>query len=98
MLCFLVSALILETSILSVIHSVPHFLRFCALLVISLFKWPLGIIAEPLCSLLKCRKVLTCLQRSPLCITEAHPSILKESAAICGGVEAVKFRITGALG
>lgn len=38
------------------------------------------------------------LQRSPLCITEAHPSILKESAAICGGVEAVKFRITGALG
>lgn len=38
------------------------------------------------------------LQRSPLRITEAHPSILKESAAICGGVGAMKFRITGALG
>ena len=47
MLCFLVSALILETSILFMIHSAPHFLRFCALLVTSLFKWPPSIVAEP---------------------------------------------------
>ena len=58
MLCFLVSALVLETNVLSVVYLAPHFAFPCCLLGISLFKMAPKCSTEVLSSVLKHKKLI----------------------------------------